>query len=129
MAMDTSDRTHNVLQIVPAETKGDPAADHARRLTKLLDAMDEPQVFKSGQFVRWKAGLKNRAVPAYDEPAVVREVLTLPVYDTCEAARCANSPFFGEPLTLVLAVMDSEGEFFELRYDGRRFEPIETKVG
>jgi len=123
--MNTSDRTHNVLQIVPAEAKGDPAADHVRRLTKLLDAMDEPQVFQKGQFVRWKADLRNRTLPAYDEPAVVREVLTQAVYDTCEAARCANSPFFGEPLTLVLAVMDSEGELFELRYDGRRFEPLD----
>jgi hypothetical protein len=90
--------------------------------------MDKPEVFRKGQFVRWKAALKNRALPAYDEPAVIREVMAIPQYDTCEAARCTNSPFFGEPLTLVLAVVDSEGELFELRYDARRFEPYSVSV-
>jgi hypothetical protein len=55
-------------------------------------------------------------------------VMAIPQYDTCEAARCTNSPFFGEPLTLVLAVVDSEGELFELRYDARRFEPYSVSV-
>jgi hypothetical protein len=66
---------------------------------------------------------------AYNEAAIAREVLSVPAYDACEAARCANSPFFGEPLTLVLAVVDSDGDLFELRYDARRFEPVEAPIG
>jgi hypothetical protein len=124
--MNTSDTTHNFLQIVPTETAEYPGGEHARRLTELVGAMDEPQAFKRGQFVRWKAGLRNRALPAYNEAAIVREVLSVPVYDGCEAARCANSPFFGEPLTLVLAVVDSDGDLCELRYDARRFETYDV---
>ena len=35
----------------------------------------------------------------------------------------AASPYFGEPLTLVLAILDPDGDSLEFRYDGRRFEP------
>jgi len=117
--------THKQLvRILSGETVDNPAADLARRLTELADAIEKPNVFQKGQLVRWKAGLKNRAAPAYNEPAVVREVLAVPVFDTCETARCAGSPYFGEPLTLVLAILDSDGDFVEFRYDGRRFEPV-----
>ena len=74
----------------------------------------------------WKAGLKNRGAPAYNEVAVVREVLATPVFDDCEQGRCAGSPYFGEALNLVLAILESDGDFFEFRYDGRRFEPAES---
>jgi hypothetical protein len=87
--------------------------------------MDTPQKFQKGQLVRWKAGLKNRKVPAYNEAAIVREVLAAPVFDTCEAASCACTPYFGEPLTLVVACIDPDNDFLEFRYDGRRFEPVE----
>ena len=90
----------------------------------ITDAPANPHVFEKGQLVRWKAGLKNRAIPAYNEPAIIREVLTAPVYDACETARCAGSPYFGEPLSLVLGIVDPDGDFVELRYDARRFEPL-----
>jgi hypothetical protein len=35
------------------------------------------------------------------------------------------APYFGKPLNLVLAILDSDGDFLEFRYDGRRFEPAE----
>jgi hypothetical protein len=101
-----------------------PVTAHARRLTELAASIDEPHPFHKGQLVRWKPGLRNRLLPAYNEPAVVREVLSVPIYDACEKARCSGSPDFGEPLTLVLGVFDPDGDFAELRYDGRRFEPI-----
>ena len=116
---------HKPLRLLSSKTDGGPLAEHVRRLSELADALDKPHAFRKGQLVRWKAGLKNRAVPAYNEAALVREVLAAPVFDTCEAASCAGSPYFGEPLTLVLAMLDSDGDFAELRYDGRRFEPME----
>jgi hypothetical protein len=88
--------------------------------------MDKPHIFHKGQLVRWKAGLKNRAAPAYNEAVLVREILAAPIFDTCEASSCAGSPYFGEPLTLVLALLDHDGDFVELRYDGRRFEPVDV---
>ena len=126
--MSSSNRT-TLVQIVASEDNDDRATEHARRIAELAAAMDKPHVFQKGQLVRWKAGLRNRVMPAYNEPAVVREVLTVPVFDACDAARCAGSPYFGESLTLVVGVVDSDGDFVEFRYDGRRFEPLEAKRG
>ena len=124
----SSSKSSGLVRIIPSQSTEDPATEHARRLTGLSVALDKPHVFEKGQLVRWKAGLKNRVFPAYNEPAVVREVLAAPVYDGCETARCAGSPYFGEPLTLVVGVVDSDGDFVELRYDGRRFEPLDAKI-
>ena len=124
----SSSKSSSLVRIIPSQSTDDPVTEHARRLTGLSVALDKPHVFEKGQLVRWKAGLKNRVFPAYNEPAVVREVLAAPVYDGCETARCAGSPYFGEPLTLVVGVVDSDGDFVELRYDGRRFEPLDAKI-
>ena len=119
-----SGRTRADLSESYLQSTDDPATEHARRLTGLSVALDKPHVFEKGQLVRWKAGLKNRAIPAYNEAAIIREVLAAPVYDGCETARCAGSPYFGEPLSLVLGIVDPDGDFVELRYDARRFEPL-----
>ena len=34
----------------------------------------------------------------------------------------------GLGISLVLGIVDPEGDFVELRYDARRFEPLEAKV-
>ena len=124
--MDHPMTMHKAIQLLPGDAKEGPAAEQARRLAELANAMDTPHTFHKGQFVRWKPGLRNRATPAHNEVAVVREVLTTPVFDACEQASCAGSPYFGEPLTLVLAILDADGDFLEFRYDGRRFEPVES---
>ncbi|MCP1913388.1 hypothetical protein J2R96_005868 [Bradyrhizobium elkanii] len=112
-----------MLRLVPSDAECGPSTEYKRRLMELVHAMDAKHTFHKGQFVRWKAGLKNRGVPAYNEPVVVRKVLVKPVFDMCEAARCSGSPYFEEPLTLVLGIIDPDGDLVELRYDGRRFEP------
>jgi hypothetical protein len=117
---------NGMVQLVSSGTEGAPAAERQLRLTEMAHAIDTMHAFRIGQFVRWKPGLRNRGIPAYNEVAVVREVLADPVFDMCETARCAGSPYFGEPLTLVLGIIDPDGDFVELRYDGRRFEPLET---
>ena len=123
--MSHTKKTHKAVQLLPSDAHDGPAAERGRRLTELANAIDTPHTFRKGQLVRWKAGLKNRGAPAYNEVAVVREILAAPVFDQCEQGRCAGSPYFGEPLNLVLAILDSDGDFFEFRYDGRRFEPAE----
>lgn len=117
---------HKSIQLLAGGADEGPAAERKRRLLELANAIDARHTFRKDQLVRWKAGLKNRASPAYNEVAVVREVLSPPVFDTCEQAGCAGSPYFGEPLTLVLAILDADGDFLEFRYDGRRFEPAEA---
>src|SRR5437588_5505414 len=102
--MNRTKATDNPFRLLPSGSDEEPVAEHARRLNDLADGLDRPHTFRKGQLVRWKAGLKNRKVPAYNEAAVIREVLPAPVFDRCEEASCAGSPYFGEPLTLILAV-------------------------
>jgi hypothetical protein len=122
--MSDSEDSHKLVRLLSSGTENDPPTEHVRRLSELANAMDKHHIFRRGQLVRWKAGLRNRVAPAYNEAAVVRQVLAVPVFDGCEAASCASSPYFGEPLTLVLAIPGPDGDFAELRYDGRRFEPM-----
>jgi hypothetical protein len=117
---------HSTLQLVPSGTDEGPTAAQWRQLAELANAMDRPHTFRKGQIVRWKAGLKNRTIPAYNEAAIVREILETPVFDMCETAKCAGSANFGEPLNLVLAILDPDSDFVEFRYDGRRFEPADA---
>jgi hypothetical protein len=118
---------HKSIQLLSGNTDKEPATERRQRLLELAYAMDAPHVFRKGQLVRWKAGLKNCKLPAYNEAAIVRAVLTVPVFDTCEQANCSGSPYFGIPLTLVLAVLDpEEGDFLEFHVDGWRFEPAES---
>jgi len=77
-------------------------------------------VFVPGQIVRWKNGMKNRKLPAYGEPVIIMEVLNPAVYPPDEDL--AGSNYFREPLTLVLGVHDSDGDFLAYHFDGRRFE-------
>jgi hypothetical protein len=37
----------------------------------------------------------------------------------------AGSPFFQEPLDVVLGIIDRDGDFFCYHYDSRRFEPFQ----
>lgn len=123
--MDPSNSSHQAVQLLPGNVGEATNAKRARRLAELAERMDIAHDFHKGQIVRWKPGLRNKATPANNEVAIVREILATPVFDTCEQAICAGGPYFGEPLTLVLAILDSDGDFLEYRYDGRRFEPAE----
>jgi hypothetical protein len=94
-----------------------------RKLKELAERLDQFHAFSKGQFVKWKPGLKNRKFPDYGEPAIVTAVLPIPVFDPSEGA--AGSPYFQEPLTLVIGTYQDD-DFLEFRLDGRRFEPFET---
>jgi hypothetical protein len=124
--MSDSKDTHRPVRLLSSKPGGDSPAKHVQQLSELADAMDKPHIFQKGQLVRWKPRLKNRAAPAYNEAVLVREILAAPIFDTCEASSCAGSPNFAEPLTLVLALLGHDGDFVELRYDGRRFEPVDV---
>lgn len=91
------------------------------RLRTLSDRLDRRHVFTKGQFVKWKPGLKNRKYPDYGEPVIVMGVLTEPVFDLSESS--SASPYFQEPLTLIIGTHQDE-DLLEFRVDGRRFEPF-----
>ncbi len=92
------------------------------KLIRAFESMLVKYSFKPNQFVRWKQGLKNRALPEYNQAAIVWEILPKARFDNAKA-RETGSPYFNEPLDMVLAVMDGD-EFVLLLSDSRRFEPI-----
>ena len=114
--------THKKIQLLPDGSKLPPAAERARRLMELADAMDARHAFRPGQIVRWKPGLRNRTWPAYGEVCIVREVLAVPVFEAGGEISATRS-YFREPLTLVLGMLDDDSDLVEFYYDARRFEP------
>lgn len=104
------------------EHDADGYADKATDLQRLRRAMLATHVFKAGDLVRWKPGLKNRKRPAEGEPAIVFEVLDTPLFDPDSDG--AGTPYFREPLSIMLGVLDDDGDFLTFHFDARRFEPF-----
>lgn len=102
---------------------GDPGAALQERYRQLA----RRHTFNPGDLVTWKPGLKNRRVPRSNQPAVVLDVLTEPVFDS---ERDSGSPYFREPLDIVLGVFIDEGphrgDFLNWHFDSRRFQPWEN---
>ncbi|MEW8438233.1 MAG: hypothetical protein AB2689_08750 [Candidatus Thiodiazotropha taylori] len=78
--------------------------------------------FIPGQIVRWKSMLRNRKRPAYDEPIIVVDVLKTPVHDTVNRS---GSPYYREPLDLIVGHLDKEEGFLLWHVDSRRMEPCD----
>lgn len=95
------------------------SSEYEDALTERFASLSETAHFSPGDLVVWKPLLKNRVRPAYDEPAIVIEVLDAPVRNT-EAD--PSSTYFREPLDIVLGVLDDDGEILVYHFDSRRFE-------
>lgn len=122
MRNEKSDRQFPTLCLAEAAQAHDPTAAHKEMLSELAARLYQYNAFIKGQFVMWKPGLKNRKCPEYGEPAIVTAVLPTPIFDPAENA--AGSPYFQEPLSLVIAVLRDD-DLLEFRVDGRRFEPAD----
>lgn len=81
----------------------------------------ETHTFSAGQLVRWKHGLRNKRLPLDNQPAVVVELLKEPVVNQEVGP---GSPYFREPLDIVLGVLDEDGDFLLFHHDSRRFMPF-----
>ena len=110
------------IRLTDGPGSDDPVEARKRMLKQLAERLDEHHVFRKGQFVVWKAGLKNKSKPDYGEPAIVTGVYASPIHDQTENS--SASPYFREPLSLIIGVY-YDGELVEFRVDGRRFEPLE----
>lgn len=93
--------------------------ERATELKLRYESLRTPNEFKPGQIVKWKVNLKNRRRPQYGEPAIVVEVLQKPVF--AEEAEAAT-PYFREPLDLILGILDTDNDFLCFHFDKRRFE-------
>jgi hypothetical protein len=102
--------------------RGDPSK-RAQLLVEYYDDLRKDFAFKPGDIVKWKAGLRNRLLPKYEEPAIVVQVLDRPEFDQ---SRDAGSTYFREPLDVVLGILDSDGDFSLFHLDRRRFEPYNS---
>jgi len=96
-------------------------AERISTLKDLSSFLNQVHTFRPGDVVQWKPGLKNRKRPDYGEPAIVISTLDTPIFDASEEA---GSPYFHEPLTVVLGVVDPDGDLILFHFDGRRFEPM-----
>lgn len=90
-------------------------------LVELRNRYETYHTLKPGMLVRWKAGLKNKKRPEYNEPAIVMEVLLDPLRDNENGA---GSAYYREPLDLLLGLIDGDGDFVIFHFDQRRFEPL-----
>jgi hypothetical protein len=80
----------------------------------------DPTKYRPGDLVRWQPRMKDVKWPQYGEAAVVVEVLDPPVL---EVGRESGSPYFRNPLTLILGLQHKDG-FHCWHFDGRRFELV-----
>jgi hypothetical protein len=75
--------------------------------------------FEVGQLVKWKENLKNRKLPYKNQPAIVVAILDEPVISNEQES---GSPYFLEPLDIILGIIVDDNTFMTFYYDSRRFE-------
>lgn len=120
MKNNDSNNKITILHLVRNEEE-DITLDEGHYLKELVKSMDTKSNFTNGQLIKWKAGLKNTHFPNYGEPAIVREVFKKPIYDTFDKG--SSTPYFREPLSMIIGVIAPDGDFLEFHVDKRRFEP------
>jgi hypothetical protein len=101
------------------EEKREYSEDHISQLKVVSNNFKKNEPFQVGQLVQWKKNLKNRKLPHENQPAIVVEVLAEPIVTD---EHNSGSPYFREPLDIVLGLLDDENTFLTFYYDSRRFE-------
>lgn len=92
-------------------------------LEKRYTAFSDKEIFKSGELVKWKPGLRNKGGLNYDDFAIVVDVLQEPIFDP---EKDSGSPYFKEPLDMLVAFLDSDNDFIVLHVDSRRMQHAES---
>jgi hypothetical protein len=88
---------------------------------KFAAFLKKSEKFEVGDIVKWKEGLKNKKYPKEGQLCMVLKELEKPlVQDTKDS----GSPYYMEPLDLVLALLDDDSDFVIFHYDKRRFELV-----
>lgn len=92
---------------------------HKQKLLNKVNTLLVKNCFKQGDLIVWKNGLRNKKLPDEGQPAVVLEVLNEPL---TQHEQETGSPYFREPLDIVLAMLDEDEDLVSFYYDSRRFE-------
>ena len=93
------------------------AAAHIEQLRERNDLLQVKHDFKVGDLIEWKPGLRHKKLRPV---CLVTKVLEEPRFDL---QTDAGSPYYGESLDLVAAVLDGGGDFIEYHLDSRRMQP------
>lgn len=104
----------------------EPPQEAAEHLCVLLERLtnNRERALRPGLLAVWKPGLKNRRFPRYGEPVVVVGLLDEPIINP---DRESGSPYFKEPLDLLVGVVRGDDrEFLVYHADRRRFQPHEA---
>ncbi|HOB61446.1 MAG TPA: hypothetical protein PKI41_04920 [Candidatus Competibacteraceae bacterium] len=107
------------------ESLAEPAEEATQHLCVLLERLNNgrERALRPGMLATWKPGLKNRRFPRYSEPVVVVDLLNTPIVNPDSES---GSPYFREPLDLLLGMMRGDDyEFLIYHADRRRFQPYE----
>jgi len=87
-----------------------------QEMYKSLTATDHQ--FTPGQIVEWKPGLQNKLS---NGPFIVVEILDPPRKNSEDNT---GSPYFCEPLDVILGSVANDGDFHCFHYDSRRMQPV-----
>lgn len=90
----------------------------AEQLRERLAALKRPDGLKVGSIVRFKQGLKNKR----SDVGIVVELFDEPILDESPGA---GSPYFREPLDMVIGTLDGDGDLLAYHVDSRRYEIVE----
>jgi hypothetical protein len=94
--------------------------EYIAQLKSVCKSFLKKESLEVGQIVKWKENLKNRKLPHKNQPAIVVELLNIPIISTDNES---GSPYFLETLDIILGVIVENGTFLTFYYDSRRFEP------
>lgn len=125
-ASDEQSDNEQILRAIIARIANDSSnkqiIDIEKHISILKDSVrkyNQETIFKIGDIVQWKEGLKNKKRPQYGEPCIVVEILDNPISDN-EAP--IESPYYSEKLDIKLGLLADNGEFFTFHYDKNRFD-------
>jgi hypothetical protein len=102
--------------------RNDPDEEFYNLKQKVETFLAPSPKFKTGEVVKWKKGLKNKKYPKEEQLAIVIQELEEPII---QGERDSGTPYFREPLDLILGVLDQTGDLMLFHYDKRRFEKVE----
>lgn len=125
---DLSKLLENLASTLGATDDDDDADENSEDMRNTPDALQQAYVrfsqsypsFAPGTIVRWKPGMKNKKRPKLDEPVIVVETLATPIFDT---ENDPGSPYFYEPLDVVVGMLDDDNDLVCWHLDSRRLEP------
>lgn len=119
----SQDEMQKLIRALQEKSKPETISEEKKidLLKKCLKDYSNYSKFEVGDIVFWKENLKNRRIPAYNEPSIVMEVLHEPIFDSASDSGSSN---FKEPLNLKLGTLikdNNEMRFMIFYYDGNRF--------